>query len=159
MFSLSVYSTYSVGLGRFYYEKYFQFTHRKVVAAEFCTLVLLWFVLISAKDLDGGEPSDTILATQWLVLVSIHNTNFDNTLRKSHNTQFGLCSFWVYIQVNLFLFGLKQNFSLHANEQLPLNWDFITGVAHINNTVWKKEKTFHEINKSFLIWILSSQVG
>lgn len=62
MFSLSVYSTYSVGLGRFYYEKYFQFT--QVVAAEFCTLVLLWFVLISAKDLDGGEPSDTILATQ-----------------------------------------------------------------------------------------------
>lgn len=149
MFSLSVYSTYSVGLGRFYYENYFQFT--QVVAAEFCTLVLLWFVLISAKDLDGGEPSDTILATQWLVLVSIHSTNFDNTLRKSHNTQFGLCSFWVYIQVNTFLFGLKQNFSLHANEQLPLNWDFITGVAHI--------KTFHEINKSFLIWILSSQVG
>lgn len=46
-----------------------------------CTLVLLWFVLICSKDLDGGETSHAILTTQWLVLVCIYGTNLDNSLK------------------------------------------------------------------------------
>lgn len=53
-----------------------------------CTLVFLWLVLISSKDLNGGEASDAILATQRLVLVCIHSTNLDNTLKVLRDKEF-----------------------------------------------------------------------
>lgn len=46
-----------------------------------CTLVFLWLVLIGSKDLNGGEASDAVLTAQRLVLVSIHSTDLDDTLK------------------------------------------------------------------------------
>lgn len=51
---------------------------------RFYTLVLFWLVLISSKDLDGGEPSDSILSPQRLVLVSVNSSNLDDSLKKIH---------------------------------------------------------------------------
>lgn len=45
-----------------------------------CTLVILRLMLVSTEDLDGGETTNSILASQWLVLVCINSTHFNNTL-------------------------------------------------------------------------------
>lgn len=45
------------------------------------TLVVLRFILIGSKDLDGGETPDAILAAQGLVLVCVDGADLDDTLR------------------------------------------------------------------------------
>lgn len=71
-----------------------------VVQWLICTLVLLRLVLIGSKDLDGGETSDAILTTQWLVLVCIYSTNLDNTL-KDFRTDRLECTVSTFIKENI----------------------------------------------------------
>ena len=58
-------------------------TTQTVVCEGLCgpTSIVLWALFVGPEHLDGGESLDLVLATQALVLVSVHSPHLDHTLQ------------------------------------------------------------------------------